>query len=110
MSKLFLTRKPRLLIGRKVPSVFIAGFLVILPATPSLGSPALGAVVSKTVMFEKKFANCSALNKVYPGGVAKSSKVKNKGGATNYAPEVNSKIYEANKSKDRDKDGIACER
>ncbi len=30
----------------------------------------------------KTYQNCKALNKVYKGGVAKSSKVKNKGGRT----------------------------
>ncbi len=64
----------------------------------------------RTVPVVKKFANCKALNKVYPGGVAKSSKSKNKGGKTKYTPKVSSALYEANKSKDRDKDGIVCER
>lgn len=58
----------------------------------------------------KKYANCAALNKVYPGGVAKSAKAKNKGGTTKYAPKVSASLYKANKSKDRDGDGIACER
>jgi hypothetical protein len=66
--------------------------------------------VASPLPIEKKFSNCAALNKVYPGGVAKSSKVKNQGGKTLHNPKVDPKIYEANKSKDRDKDGIACER
>ncbi|MFJ8259567.1 excalibur calcium-binding domain-containing protein [Peribacillus asahii] len=56
------------------------------------------------------FKNCTAMNKTYKGGVAKSSKIKNKGGKTKYKPLVSKAIYDANKSKDRDKDGIACER
>ena len=64
----------------------------------------------KTIAITKKYANCKALNKVYPGGVAKSSKAKNKGGKTKYKPKASSTLYEANKAKDRDKDGIACER
>jgi hypothetical protein len=75
--------------------------LVFGAATPSIGLPS---------PMDKKFANCAALNDVYPGGVAKNSKVSNKGGATNYTPSVNAKVYKANASKDRDKDGIACER
>lgn len=59
---------------------------------------------------DKKFANCTELNEVYPGGVAKNSAATNKGGATNYTPIVKPKIYKANASKDRDKDGLACER
>ncbi|WP_214711387.1 MULTISPECIES: excalibur calcium-binding domain-containing protein [unclassified Exiguobacterium] len=48
----------------------------------------------------KKFKNCTELNKTYKGGVAK----------TKYKPYVSATLYEANKSKDRDKDFIACER
>lgn len=59
---------------------------------------------------EKKFSNCAALNRVYPGGVASSNSSNNKGGATKYTPTVSSKVYKENKSKDRDHDGIACER
>lgn len=55
------------------------------------------------------FANCTALNKVYPGGVAKPGAV-NQGGKTKYTPKYNAALYAANSSKDRDKDGIACEK
>ena len=63
---------------------------------------------------EKKFKNCAALNKEYPGGVAEkaTSVNKNKAGVlqqSKYAPIVSSKIYKENKGLDRDKDGIACE-
>jgi len=58
----------------------------------------------------KVFKNCTELNKTYKGGVAKSASIRNKGGKTRYKPHVSKAIYEANRSKDRDKDGIACER
>ena len=58
----------------------------------------------------KKYANCKALNKDYKGGVARSASVKNKGGKTHYKPFVSKALYDANKSKDRDHDLIACER
>lgn len=58
----------------------------------------------------KKYTNCSALQKVYPGGVARSLKWVNKGGAIKLKPAVNTKVYNLNKSLDRDKDGLACER
>lgn len=58
---------------------------------------------------DKIFANCAALNKVYPGGVAKSANWAKAGGKLKNTPEVNAKIYKENSSKDRDKDGIACE-
>ena len=54
--------------------------------------------------------NCTELNKVYPGGVAKSKSVKNKGGATKKKPIVSAALYSENKTKDRDGDGIACEK
>ena len=57
----------------------------------------------------KKFKNCTELNKVYPGGVALPSAV-NSGGATKKEPKYDKALYTANKSSDRDKDGIACEK
>lgn len=53
----------------------------------------------------KAFKNCTELRKVYPKGVAKSTKAADKTGAT-----VNSKVYMENIKSDRDKDGIACEK
>ncbi|MDR7073313.1 excalibur calcium-binding domain-containing protein [Fictibacillus barbaricus] len=58
----------------------------------------------------KTYKNCTELNKVYKGGVAKAANVKNKGGKTKYKPYVSKNLYEANKKSDRDKDLIACER
>ena len=57
----------------------------------------------------KKFKNCTELNKVYPGGVAKPGAV-NKGGKTKKTPKYNKALYTANKKSDRDRDGIACEK
>ena len=70
----------------------------------------LGPANASTSTAAKKYANCTALNKAYPGGVAKSSKTKNKGGKTKKKPKVSAKIYAANSKMDRDKDGIACEK
>jgi hypothetical protein len=57
----------------------------------------------------KKFKNCTELNKVYPGGVAKPGAI-NRGGATKKEPKYDLKLYTANKKSDRDSDGIACEK
>ena len=57
----------------------------------------------------KKFKNCTALNKIYPGGVALPGAV-NKGGATKKEPKYDKALYAANKKSDRDGDGIACEK
>ncbi|GLC88916.1 excalibur calcium-binding domain-containing protein [Lysinibacillus piscis] len=58
----------------------------------------------------KSYSNCAELNKDYKGGVAKDANVKNKGGKTKFAPFVSAELYKVNSSKDRDNDGIACER
>lgn len=71
--------------------------------------PATQAGASQFIV-GKKFSNCTALNLVYPGGVAKSKLLKNKGGATKKTPIVSAKVYAENSSKDRDGDGIACEK
>jgi hypothetical protein len=57
----------------------------------------------------KKFKNCTALNKVYPGGVALPGAV-NSGGVAKKEPKYDKALYAANKSSDRDGDGIACEK
>lgn len=68
------------------------------------------ARILKAQPLAKKFANCAALNKVAPGGIAKSPTSTNKGGRTKLAPEVSAKGYQLNTKLDRDKDGIVCER
>ncbi|WP_412059444.1 excalibur calcium-binding domain-containing protein [Cytobacillus firmus] len=69
-------------------------------------SPTASAKTTKI----KTYKNCTELNKDYKGGVARTAGIKNKGGKTKYKPYVSAKLYDANKSKDRDKDKIACER
>jgi hypothetical protein len=61
--------------------------------------------------------NCTAMNKGFKGGIAKSrtkkdltvngKKVK---ANSKYKPKVSAKWYRLNYRLDRDKDGIACER
>ena len=80
----------------------------IVVALGLLVSPVSAGSLEKSP-FTAKFSNCAALNKVYPGGVAKSAKWKNKGGEIKNKPVVNAKVYNENSSRDRDKDGIACE-
>lgn len=83
---------------------FVAVALTVAVVSLSLAAPSNASGV-----VAKKFSNCAALNEVYPGGVAKSAKWKNKGGAIKNKPVVNAKVYNENASRDRDKDGIACE-
>ena len=58
----------------------------------------------------KTYKNCTELRKDFPGGIAKSKSVKNKGGEITKVPTVNAKLYsQISKKMDRDNDGIACE-
>ena len=87
-----------------MPKKFVALAGIITLIALSVSAPA-----NATQIVSKKFSNCAALNKVYPGGVAKSSKWVNKGGEIKNKPTVNAKVYAENSGKDRDHDGIACE-
>jgi len=85
-----------------VPHTVLLALLITMPIT-SLGA---SNAAQPTV---RVFANCTAMQQVFPGGVARPGAV-NKGGSTRYLPKVSRKLYNANRSMDRDKDGIACER
>jgi hypothetical protein len=71
----------------------------------------LGLLLTNSQSFAsvKKFKNCTELNKVYPGGVALPGAV-NAGGAIKKEPKYDKALCTANKSSDRDKDGIVCEK
>ena len=59
----------------------------------------------------KKYANCKALNKVYPHGVGRTAAARDKTSgrrATNF--KVSKAVYDLNTDRDRDKDKIACEK
>ena len=76
------------------------------------------AVVVVTVLFSVpvagaaspvKYRNCAAMNRVYPHGVGWKKGLVNKGGKP-VAYAVNEALYTRNQARDRDKDGIACEK
>jgi hypothetical protein len=72
-------------------------------------SPKPRATATKSpVPTAKVYANCTAMHVDYKGGVALPGAVNN-GGTTHYKPYVSTALYDANKGKDRDHDGIACE-
>jgi hypothetical protein len=66
----------------------------------------------------KTYANCTAINRVYSGGIAKAGvkyNVVHSGGRTVHRAlqgkvKFSTALYDANKKSDRDKDGIACEK
>jgi hypothetical protein len=63
----------------------------------------------------KTFSSCTAVHKVYDGGIAKKGA---KGNRNQYSkkmmpfehtPKFSTALYKANKHLDRDKDGVVCE-
>jgi len=59
----------------------------------------------------KVYANCKALNKIYPHGVGRTAAARDKTSGkrvTNF--QVSKAVYDLNTAKDRDKDKIACEK
>lgn len=59
----------------------------------------------------KKYANCKALNKVYPHGVGRTAAARDRTKGkrvTNF--QVSKAVFNLNASKDRDRDKIACEK
>ncbi|MGJ7912083.1 excalibur calcium-binding domain-containing protein [Neobacillus sp. LXY-1] len=88
---------------KKVCGILLASGLIL---GVSYSSTNVAEASTKIITYK----NCTELNKVYRGGVARSASVKNKGGKTYYKPFVSQALYDANKSKDRDHDFIACEK
>jgi endonuclease YncB( thermonuclease family) len=60
------------------------------------------------------FRNCEELNEVYPGGVARTDVTGNRVSGElrpfGVQPHFDDDLYEANRARDGDEDGIACER
>ncbi|EZP29879.1 excalibur calcium-binding domain-containing protein [Microbacterium oleivorans] len=107
-------------VQRTMMVVLVAGALAIAPAGSASAAPTHSASVSASRVAPaakpviKTFANCTAMHKVYKGGVAKSgvkyNKVNGKNKAFKIKPAISTALYNANKKMDRDKDGIACEK
>ena len=82
-----------------VPAVVSAVALAGVLAAPAVAAP------------PTRFANCTALTKVYPHGVAKNAAAANRQVRDgNGRPAVKPAVYAANRGSDRDRDGTACER
>lgn len=59
----------------------------------------------------KRYASCSALNKAFPNGIARSGAASRVAAAEGFAePRVSRALYNANEHLDRDDDLVACER
>ena len=74
----------------------------------------VGAVSAETASAApkpQKYANCKALNKVYPHGVGRTAAARDKTSSVRVTNFVVSKtVYDLNTARDRDKDKIACEK
>ena len=57
-----------------------------------------------------RYANCTAMNKVYKHGVAKPGARDKSSGKPVTTFRVDRATYSANTHLDRDKDGVACEK
>lgn len=88
------------------------GTALVLSAMLALGSVASPVAVEAKA---KHYANCTKLQKVYPHGVGKKGAKDKVSGryqpgksVTNF--KKSNALYNANKDKDRDGDGVACEK
>lgn len=99
---------------KSIPVVSAAVLGMALALGPFAHVAALPQVqnANTQVISATKFQNCTALNRVYPHGVAKKGardKVSGKSRpVTNF--KVDNALYAANSRMDRDKDGVACEK
>ena len=89
-----------------VAALGLAAGLALVPAAPGFAAPSAGAA--------KAYANCTAINKVWSGGIAKVGVTKNRTPSGSRALKGTVKhsnaLYAANTKSDRDKDGVACEK
>ena len=76
-----------------------------------VGTGAHASSIAATVK-AKEYANCTALNKVYPHGVGRKHAKDHVSGSTRKVTNFrhSNKLYSLNKKSDRDGDKIACEK
>jgi hypothetical protein len=84
--------------------------LTILAASASLGLGLVSAGSAAEAAPAKKYSNCKKLNKDYKHGVGKPGAKDKTSGTPVTNVTRNKKVYKLNTARDRDKDGIACEK
>ncbi len=98
-----IQRMARGLLPGGAPGCVLAGLLLVAPA---------GAGVERATATAKTYPNCKALNRVYPHGVGRIGARDRVSGSSE--PVRNFKrsnvLYRQNSARDRDKDGVACEK
>ena len=83
----------------------------LFAASLALGGVGVASEAGGVDVAARSFANCTALNRVYPHGVGKPNAVDRTSGSrkvTNFKRSL--ALYNANRGSDRDGDGIACEK
>ena len=81
------------------------------PAPAPSASPVFAKVTAKQKKsLNKRFSSCKSLNAVFPGGIASTKVAVNSGAKTKRLAVIHAGTYKLNKSLDRDKDLIICER
>jgi hypothetical protein len=96
-------------VGLRRALVSVAAAVAIVSVVPS----AAGALsVPQSAHTVAKYANCAAMNRVYKHGVGKPGAHDHVSGRTKPVTTFykNLALYNANKARDRDNDGIACEK
>ena len=106
-------------LARTAATTAAALLIATLGAAGAVAAPASQVAQAPTavvahVLPTKVFANCTALKKVYRGGVAKSKSTVNrvngvKRNGLKSTTKVSATLYAQNSKLDRDKDGWACE-
>jgi hypothetical protein len=85
----------------------------VASAATASAATASAATVSAATASAVKFANCAALNRKYPHGVGQTT-ARDHVARPSDRPVTsfyrNNALYAANRSLDRDHDGIACEK
>lgn len=72
---------------------------------------AIGLLISPaTANAAQTYSNCASLNADYPHGVGKTGASDSTSGTPVTSFTVNDDVYNANTKRDRDNDGIACEK
>jgi hypothetical protein len=84
--------------------------LVIAGCTGVLGIGMIAATSLPAEAAVKKYSNCTKLNKVYKHGVGKPGARDHTSGKRVTTFTRNKAVYQKNTARDRDKDGIACEK
>ena len=86
---------------KKLLIASLAASAVVLSAT---------AVPASAAPAPKSYKNCTELNKVYPHGVGKKGARDKTSDERVTTFRVNTTVYKLNTARDRDNDGIACEK